>query len=127
METEKAIYFSLLSKGGISQTTINKILDLMIEQDLKINPINPGIYKEYEFGGEITKQLTRLNLSIVEGNPSWEGLLVGFPGTVGQLSTKSVGTPYLRMIMYPILDLHHRLQSKYNQRRAFPRSLLREQ
>ncbi|MDF1513856.1 MAG: hypothetical protein P1S60_08615 [Anaerolineae bacterium] len=28
-------------------------------------------------------------------------------------STQSVGTPYLRMILYPILDLHHRLQDEY--------------
>jgi hypothetical protein len=38
---------------------------------------------------------------------------VGFPGNVTELSTKSVGTPYLRTIMYPILDLHHRLLKIY--------------
>jgi hypothetical protein len=57
--------------------------------------------------------LTRLDLKLITGNKSWEGLLVGFPGNKDHLSTKSVGTPYMRMILFPILDLHNRLLDEY--------------
>ena len=116
METEKAAYFNLLSKGGLSRTTIDRILDHMKKLGLQASPISPGFIKKSNSGEKITEQLTRLPLFLIEGNRSWEGLLVGFPGTVGQLSTKSVGTPYLRMILYPMLDLHHRLQEKSGKR-----------
>jgi hypothetical protein len=118
METEKATYFKLLSNGGLSQTTILRNLDLMKKQGLQISPIPLELLKKNHYDGEITQQLTRLSLSLVQGNPSWEGLLVGFPGNAGQLSTKSVGTPYLRMILYPILDLHRRLKKKFD--KSFP-------
>ena len=39
-----------------------------------------------------------------------------FQETVNELSTISVGTPYLRKILYPILDLHHRLQTQSGKR-----------
>ena len=35
--------------------------------------------------------------------------MIGFPGNKKELATESVTTPYLRMILYPIIDLHHRL------------------
>jgi hypothetical protein len=120
METEKATYFRLLSKGGLSQATINLNLKHMKEMGLQKATIPPELISKNKYGEKITEQLTRLPLFIIEGNPSWEGLLVGFPGTVGELSTKSVGTPYLRMILYPILDLHHRLQSEYKGDKRFP-------
>ncbi|MCL5123839.1 MAG: hypothetical protein M1511_04940 [Deltaproteobacteria bacterium] len=111
MQTEKAIYFNLLSQGNLSQSTIDSILDHVKSQGLHIAPVPQDLIKKNKYGEKISEYLTRLNLSVVEGNPSWEGLLVGFPGDYEELSTKSVGTPYLRMILYPILDLHHRLKS----------------
>jgi len=112
MDTDNGKYFKLLSKGELSTDTINLIHDHIRNQGLEVKPIDPIIYRKKEYGEKITEQLTRLNLTFVEGNPSWEGLIVGFPGKIGELSTKSVGTPYLRMILYPILDLHHRLQNE---------------
>ena len=35
--------------------------------------------------------------------------MVAFPGSRHDLKTKNVGTPYIRMILYPILDLYHRI------------------
>lgn len=112
----KATYFKSLSTGELSATTIHKIYDHIINQGLRIIPVSPEIIKRDKHREKITDYLTRLNLSVVEGNPSWEGLFVGFPGNRYELSTKSVGTPYLRMILYPILDLHHRLQNDTGKR-----------
>ena len=113
MQPNKAYYFNLLSsEKKPSHQTIEQVINLMEEQKLKISHINPSIYKKKGLDVKITEELTRLSLRMVEGNKSWEGLFVGFPGTVRELSTKSVGTPYLRKILYPILDLHHRLQTQ---------------
>ncbi len=116
MPTEKAIYFKQLTTGGLTKATINKIEDYLKTTGLTISPIPPEVLKRNEHSEKITEYLTRLDLAIVEGNPSWEGLLVGFPGDRHQLSTSSVGTPYLRMILYPILDLHHRIQTHTGKR-----------
>jgi hypothetical protein len=117
MQTDKEIYFKLLTTGSLSKTTINSVLDHITCLDLNIAEVPPSLIKKNEYGKKITDHLTRLHLSVIEGNPSWEGLLVGFPGNVKELSTKSVGTPYLRMILYPILDLHHRLLEIYPEKR----------
>ena len=117
MQTDKEKYFKLLTTGSLSKTTINSILDHITSLGLSIAEVPPSLIKKNECGEKITDYLTRLHLSVIEGNPSWEGLLVGFPGNVKELSTKSVGTPYLRMILYPILDLHHRLLEIYPKKR----------
>ena len=62
---------------------------------------------------KITEFLSRLDLGVVKGPEGWGGLVVGFPGSAEQLTTRSVGTPYLRQILYPMLDLHTRLGAKY--------------
>lgn len=116
MQTEKAVYFKSISSGKLSHSTINLNLDYMKRCGLNSSPIPPGTNMRIENSAKITDYLTRLQLFIIEGNPSWEGLFVGFPGNRDELSTKSVGTPYLRMILYPILDLHHRLQSQLGKR-----------
>jgi hypothetical protein len=107
---EKEVYFDLLKTKDFSKETITNIQARISNLGLKIGQISPDLYTNKKYGEKITNYLTRLNLSFIEGNSSWEGLMVGFPGNVEELSTKSVGTPYLRMILYPILDLHHRLQ-----------------
>ena len=116
METGKAIYFDLLSKRKLSHSTIDQIRNHISKNGLRVSPIPTEVIRKGENREKITDYLTRLHLSIVEGNPSWEGLLVGFPGNIAELSTLSVGTPYLRMILYPILDLHHRLQTQFGNR-----------
>jgi len=117
MQTDKEVYFNQLSKGELSLSTINLILDHIKKQGLHISPIPPDLVKKNLYGEKITEYLTRLQLYVIGGNPSWEGLLVGFPGKKEELLTKSVGTPYLRKILYPILDLHHRLLHTYPDKR----------
>jgi hypothetical protein len=116
MPTEKPHYFEQLSAKDLSTEFIDKTLHILKDQGMQINPIPKDLIKKNEFGEKITEYLTRLPLSIVEGNSSWEGLLVGFPGNRKDLATQSVGSPYLRMILYPILDLHHRLQNRTGKR-----------
>jgi len=116
MQTEKGVYFKLLSTGGLTKSTINKIEDYLKTTGLNVSPIPQELLRKNDQSEKITEYLTRLDLAIVEGNLSWEGLLVGFLGNRHELSTKSVGTPYLRMILYPILDLHHRLQNSTGKR-----------
>jgi len=112
MNVKKENYFKSLSKKDLSHSTIEKIINEISEYGLNFSPINPNIIKKNKLGAKITEKLTRLDLYSVEGNSSWEGLAIGFPGNKIDLSTKSIGTPYLRMILYPILDLHHRLQNQ---------------
>ena len=66
----------------------------------------------------VSNLLNRLELRVCYGKRSWEGLIIGFPGNRKELSTKYVGTPYLRVILYPIIDLYIKLQQQ--SARAFP-------
>ncbi len=69
---------------------------------------------------KITEYLSRLKLFIVRGNPSWEGLAICFPGSASDMAISNVGTVYLRMILYPILDLLQRIRIKENKENGFP-------
>ncbi len=117
MRTDKEVYFNLLKIGGLSNPTMESVLNHMDGLGLYHSPIPSELKKKNKKDEKITDYLTKLNLWLIEGNPSWEGLLVGFPGNVNQLATKSVGTPYLREILYPILDLHHRLLETHKGKR----------
>ncbi|TFG71773.1 MAG: hypothetical protein E4H27_03890, partial [Anaerolineales bacterium] len=107
MSSEKASYFKILSGYKLTTATIDVIQDYVRKQGIQITEIkkDSDLFKKTGSGEskKITEQLTRLDLFEVRGNPSWEGLMVGFPGNRYELSTQSVGTPYLRMILYPIL------------------------
>lgn len=116
MQTDKEVYSKLLLSENISKITIDNILEHLQNLGLRNTQVPPDLLKKNEFGEKITEAFTRLHLSVIEGNSSWEGLLVGFPGNKNELSTKSVGTPYLRKILYPILDLHHRLQTRLDKK-----------
>ena len=118
MEIEKQKYYRELSNRKLSYATINAIKDYMAGQNMKLEPVPEGLLEKKANDQRTTHQLTRLDLSIIRGNKSWEGLVVGFPGTKQDLATNSVGTPYLRMILYPILDLYHRIQEDSG--KAFP-------
>ena len=41
--------------------------------------------------------------------------MVGFPGSGEQLTTETLSTPYLRMLLYPMLDLHRRVDEHYEE------------
>jgi hypothetical protein len=118
MQIDNEAYFNLLKTDRLSKTTINSVLDHMGKLGLRNSLVLPDLKKKNTTKNEekITEYLTKLDLRLIEGNKSWEGLFVGFPGNVNELSTKSVGTPYLRKILYPILDLHHRLQTQTGKR-----------
>lgn len=116
METEKTPYFKKLSSGILDYKVLEPLENMMIENGFCFLPIDKQLFARSSHGGKITEKLTRLDLRIIEGAPSWEGLWVGFPGKIQDLSIKNVGTPYLRLILFPVLDLRHRLQSELNKK-----------
>lgn len=61
----------------------------------------------------VSEHLARLPLFIISGNKSWQGLAIGFPGNTKDLTTKNVGTPFLRKLLYPILDLFQRVNKEH--------------
>lgn len=65
---------------------------------------------------QITGYLSKLELYLCRGIRSWQGIVVGFPGTIYDLTPENVGTPYLRKILYPIVDMH----AKLNREEYFP-------
>ena len=112
MATEKNKYFDLLATRTFTHATLDQIFNQIKAVGLQFQYIPTTLTKKNQYGEKITDLLTRLTLYVVVGNSSWEGLVVGFPGDQYQLSTKSIGTQNLRKILYPMLDLHHRLQSE---------------
>ena len=106
-------YFSNLSNKKISIKPVEPILNYM-QKVMKFEEIPSILFRRGEYGSKITEELTRLKLLIVRGRKSWEGLLVSFPGNRHDLKTKNIGTPYIRMILYPILDLYDRINEFKN-------------
>jgi len=104
------MYGKFLKEGKLSFESIVKLLKFVKNKGMKIEKIQANILREQR----ITKHLSKLNLYLCRGNRSWEGLVVGFPGTSEDLSVKNVGTPYLRKILYPIFVLHRSLK-KYKE------------
>lgn len=110
-EIESGKYFELLSNKYKNKST--PVLERIQEQMsplVQLMDVPEYLIKAGRTGQKITEKLTRLQLKIAKGNKSWQGLVVAFPGSQNELSTRVVGTPYLREILFPILDLHHRIQ-----------------
>lgn len=116
MGMEKEGYRKSLKEEKLSHRAVKGLLDFMQKHLKQLDDFPEELLKKGKWGEKITDNLGRLELRISKGNKSWEGLVVGFPGTKKQLSTEFVGTPYIREILYPILDLHRRLQ-QYNRRK----------
>jgi len=76
-QSKKATYFKKLSAIELSTNTINSILEYLRNQGLRDFPIDPDIYKKSKYGEKIAEEHTRLHVCTIEGNTSWEGLLVG--------------------------------------------------
>jgi len=109
-------YYSDLTRGGVlSHKAVSVLLDALKEY-LSVEPLPEEVYQKSSFVPKITNELTRLPLYIARGPKSWGGLVVAFPGTITQLTTEYVGTPYLRRLLYPILDLHKRTQEYTNEK-----------
>jgi hypothetical protein len=104
---EKALQFT----GILSEKPRQALREAMAEKGMKLKPLPSAILETGEYGPQVTKHFSRLDLHIAEGPPSWQGLVVGFPGTSDQLSTVNVGTPYLRKILYPMLETHRRVEA----------------
>jgi len=107
---EKEGYHRALKDGKLSHTSVNKLLGFIRKKDMILEKLQKDILKEMK----ITGYLGKLELYKCSGNSSWEGLVVGFPGTIQDLTPEYIGTPYLRKILYPILDLHMQLNKKEN-------------
>lgn len=107
---EKAGYHIALRDGKLSYTSVNKLLGFIKKKGMILEKISKDLLRELK----ITGYLGKLELYKCRGNRSWEGLVVGFPGTIQDLTPEYIGTPYLRKILYPILDLHMQLNKNEN-------------
>jgi hypothetical protein len=91
--------------------TIDHLLDTLRQQHLRIEKIPPEVLSRSALGPKITEELTRLPIYLAHGVRSWSGLVVCFPGGREELATRFVGTPYLRRVLHPMLDLYRRLRN----------------
>jgi len=103
-------YFKDLSDNTLTHKTIDELQLIFSKNKMKLENIPDGLISKKPV---ITEKLTRLPLFVYQGKKSWEGLVVCFPGTKKDLSTQNVSTPYLRHILYPIIDLQQRLREYY--------------
>ncbi len=114
MELKKGEYFSALTKGKLDMAPVKDLLtELELDSRLSVECVPSELVQQTESQAKITEELTRLGVYVARGLKSWGGLVVTFPGSTKQLTTEIVGTPYLRRILYPILDLHRRINSHY--------------
>lgn len=119
MPEKQEEYFRRLSNSDLTVTTVQKIRTYMISIGFQLEEIPSNVLKA-PGEAKITEYLSRLGLFIVRGNPSWEGLAVCFPGSASDMAISNVGTVYLRMILYPILDLLQRIRIKEKKHNGFP-------
>ncbi len=107
---EYSSYAAALAKAGdLSPKSIDALSDAM-RQHFSLKPVPAEVLAKGDYGPKVTANLTRLRLAVADGHRSWRGIVVGFPGSRSQLSTSRVGTPYLRKILYPILEVRRRLE-----------------
>jgi len=102
---KKEGYHRALKNGGLSYSAINKLLNFMRNKGMVLEKLEKDTLRKMK----ITGYLGKLELYICRGVRSWQGIVVGFPGTVHDLIPENVGTPYLRKILYPMLDMHAKL------------------
>jgi len=107
---KKEGYHRALKDGELSYSAINRLLKIMEKRGMTLEKLEKGTLRKLKVSGYLRK----LELYKCRGNRSWGGVVVGFPGSIHELTPAYVGTPYLRKILYPILDLHIRLNEKEN-------------
>jgi len=107
--SEKESYDTSLSKGVLSNKAINNLIEFIRSKGMQVEKLDNNILKESGYR-------PKLDFWVCRGNRSWEGLVVGFPGTKEDLTTKNIGTPYLRKILYPMLSLHRMVRLRYSRR-----------
>jgi len=109
MKLEKGGYFSALSR--LDMKPVEGLL-AGLGSHLSVEPAPSDLLQRTKSQAKITQELTDLGVYVARGLRSWGGLVVTFPGSTQQLTTEIVGTPYLRKILYPILDLHRRINNQ---------------
>lgn len=116
MKLKKDEYFSVLSRGD--KLDMKPVEDLLMElnSNLSVEPVPLELLRQTKSQAKITEELTRLPVHVARGLGNWGGLVIAFPGSKKQLTTEFVGTLYLRRILYPILDLHQRINNHYRER-----------
>lgn len=116
MGLKKGEYFSLLSRGDkLDMKSVEGLL-AGFNSHLSVESVPSELLRQTKSQAKITEELTRLPVYVARGLSSWGGLVIAFPGSKIQLTTEIVGTPYLRRILYPILDLHRRINDHYRER-----------
>ncbi len=105
---DKEAYRGALRDGTLSRESLKELRAFIEDNKMRVEKVPKELFGK----NGVNRILTRLELSICYGKQSWEGLIIGFPGTRQELSTEYVGTPYLRLILYPILELYGRLRQQ---------------
>jgi len=111
MKLQRGGYAAALRKGDVLDVRAVNLLLEELRSHLHVEPVPIEVCVRSESQPKITDALSQLQLRLARGPRSWGGLVVGFPGSNRQLTTEAVGTPYLRKILYPIVDLSRRLQN----------------
>ena len=109
--TGKESYSKSVREGKLTKKYI-----LEIEGVLKKHLNVKEVAKEDVRDMGISENLVRLPIFIIKGDKSWQGLAVGFPGNTEELTTNNVGTPFLRILLYPMLELFQKISNKYHQK-----------
>ncbi len=97
-------YVEKVKNGELSLETVDYILN-HISKYLDISKIPDDILY---LRSKRNYHLTSLPIYIVKGHNSWSGIIICFPGKKNELKTENISTPYIRSILYPILDLSRR-------------------
>ena len=105
---KKENYNASLRDGKLTDKYVKEILGVF-EKPLRYKELEAQEKKSLN----ISKHLARFPLYIISGNKSWQGLAIGFPGNTADLTTGNVGTPFLRMLLYPILEAFQAVSEKY--------------
>ncbi|MGB4204089.1 MAG: hypothetical protein WBJ84_00535, partial [Bacteroidales bacterium] len=97
--SENERYAKGLAEGSLDLGAINRIINFVSTKRMSCSK---------EEGEELKKKTgykIKLPVYTVRGDKRWQGLAVGFPGTKDDLRTENVGTPWLRLILYPIIKM----------------------
>lgn len=103
-----SLYINNVKDGKLSLYAVNSIMQY-VSKHLVVSEIPENILHS---GNKITYNLTSLPIYLLKGHKSWSGIAVCFPGNKEDLQTDKIGTPYIRSILYPILELSRRVKEK---------------
>ncbi|MEA2005726.1 MAG: hypothetical protein U9O50_05650 [Acidobacteriota bacterium] len=106
-ESKIETYPQSLNEGTLNKKAINNLREFMKDKGMSVEELPDEILKQ-------TGYRPKIEYWVCRGNQNWEGLVVGFPGTKNDLSTRNVGTPFLRKLLYPMLILHRSLRHYYS-------------